>query len=330
ALSSAATIPTETDAQLLEDALFALTETRLDVLPVTSEPYRTSLAEAGVSANEAQPLAFWSFPVDPSRVGTALDHPTLPSQVFADTSWDGPRVIMRRARTEVEEQGGVPDVFLIPALRPSLRSKIVHSPGVDLLVPPIAVIDLNPELPVCQIQIVPPGNIAPLYEDGLVDCQELPSGPYSITVAHGVAGGMATMGVPPEISDTGFLVTNGDLLTQTWQVPNSLQDLLVDQGDNGRFLVSETDPLTFPDAMSTLDGHGIEACTVAEDPEMMMPREVQYAAVPPACCAPIADLCGLPLCDAVDVPGGAIRQAIARDGNRPNCLPFLMPASCCR
>jgi hypothetical protein len=69
-------------------------------------------------------------------------------------------------------------------------------------------------------------------------------------------------------------------------------------------------------------------------------------AVPEACCAPIAHLCGLPLCplrdDAALADSGDVRSirelrvpgedfTREEDGTlRALCVPFLMPTSCCQ
>jgi hypothetical protein len=117
------------------------------------------------------------------------------------------------------------------------------------------------------------------------------------------------------------------------------------QGPAGRFSVVDPTPDNAPDPADTSPGHGIAACRTAYSAADMMPREVRYLEVPEACCAPIAHLCGLPLCplrDGAALAGGsgvrAIRElrvpgedfTVAEDGTvTPLCVPFLMPASCC-
>jgi hypothetical protein len=117
------------------------------------------------------------------------------------------------------------------------------------------------------------------------------------------------------------------------------------QGPHGRFAVVDPDPSNAPDASLTTQGRGIAACETAVSGVTFMPRAVAYMDVSEECCAPIAHLCGLPLCalrDEAVLPGAAGARGI-RDMNRagedytiaedgtitPNCVPFLMPASCC-
>lgn len=118
------------------------------------------------------------------------------------------------------------------------------------------------------------------------------------------------------------------------------------QGPAGRFSVVDPTPDNAPDPNDTSPGHGVAACQMAYSATTMAPRPIDYQDVPEACCAPIAHLCGLPLCplrDAAVLADGsgvrAIRELsvpgedyrVNEDGSlTPLCVPFLMPASCCR
>ena len=68
---------------------------------------------------------------------------------------------------------------------------------------------------------------------------------------------------------------------------------------------------------------------LASEPGM---RPVNFIPVPDNCCAAVDHLCDIPLCETVTAQaGGRIRRSNAIDPitGLPNCLPFLMPASCC-
>lgn len=117
------------------------------------------------------------------------------------------------------------------------------------------------------------------------------------------------------------------------------------QGPAGRFSVVDPDPSNAPDPRASTPGRGVATCESAYSTEDMMPRAIRYQDVPDACCAPIAHLCGLPLCPlrnasalAGDGDVRAIRElrepgvdyTVDEDGTiTPHCVPFLMPASCC-
>ena len=119
------------------------------------------------------------------------------------------------------------------------------------------------------------------------------------------------------------------------------------QGPAGRFSVVDPTPGNAPDTADTSPGHGIASCQNAFSVTDMEVRAIEYMAVPEACCAPIAHLCGLPLCplrDAAALPGSGDVRAIRElrvpgedyelrdDGGTlvPLCVPFLMPTSCCQ
>lgn len=136
--------------------------------------------------------------------------------------------------------------------------------------------------------------------------------------------------------------------------------LLTTQGRQGAFAVVDPSGANAPDHESVEDGHGIASCRTAlrtTGPMAGMPGPVNYTSPPEECCLPVLPFCGLPLCplrDASSAPGypeavrslgepaGTIRQTremriegedylIRPDGSiQPLCVPFLMPAACCR
>lgn len=119
------------------------------------------------------------------------------------------------------------------------------------------------------------------------------------------------------------------------------------QGPAGRFSVVDPDPENAPDASDTSDGHGVASCRTALRASTMMPDSVSYMEVPAACCGAVRHLCGLPLCPLESAAAlghedvRAIREIrlraagedyeVGEDGSiTPLCVPFLMPAACCR
>ena len=88
--------------------------------------------------------------------------------------------------------------------------------------------------------------------------------------------------VSPEfISDTGLRVVGGEFVAQRWRVPNTLGQLLNDQGDGARFTVVDTDTETAPDPMVERPDHGVPQCQEAPDPDQPgMTRTVSLSSVP--------------------------------------------------
>ena len=228
---------------------------------------------------------------------------------------------------------------LIASVRPSqlglTGEKQVFAPAIDMLVPPIAVVDLDPSQGgVCQVAYVAPNNIAPLYEGSPRDCQELPTGFYSHTVLAGVANAVPGP-APAEISDTGFTLNVGVFTEQAWLIPNEFgppdrvanpaavaqldPDLqIAEQGPDGMLRVFDGNP-----------ENGIRnelSCAFSIDPAVSLtdPRPIVYTAVSAECCANVQSLCGLPLCEAAD----GVRSSTTTDGQL-TCVPFEMPLSCC-
>ena len=325
-ISSEATLPpASVEGEAWEDALFAVADATLEVLPVATEPHRSALSTVGIGLSDDPARGFWSVEVDPERMFGELAHPIL-----GELTWRTPFTVLRRRRSDLEQQVGIPEVLLVPLPRPSLETKQVFSPSMELLIPPVAIVDLNPALPVCRVPYIAPGNEADRYEGTPTECQELPTGTYDGLVTHGVAGGSATSGVPSFISDTGLRVVGGEFVAQRWSVPNALGQLLNDQGEASQVTVVEGDPVTAPDPMQATPDHGEARCQQAPDPAQPgSTRSVVLTPVPPACCEPVQDLCDLPLCAGDASDGTGIRRVTMIDRGRPDCVPFLMPQSCC-
>lgn len=373
-LSSESTFPLVPDPLEQERLLWEATETRLTLYgrdpddPATAA-LRGALEAGGLELDTANPFAYAWFvrDLDVDRDGAGDPHPLLGSQGFA---WKTPAPLMRRVRErpEIEAAARIPEVLLFPSVRPSqTAAQEVFFPDIEVLVPPIALLRTAPD-PRCTIPVVPPGNIAPLYERGTTDCQELPAARYDTTVFHGVAAAVPVGGglercdadptscaagttcvdgaclVLPPTSATGTNLSSGAYSGQAWTIPNELGDAtqvgadraLPDQGLAGLFVVQDPDP-------STPSGTPPPSCAMALDPIAMAPRAVAYTnfaehgedaeAVRALCCGPIAHLCDVPLCPAVDAGGGSMVRpgpsSLAADGLTPDCVPFPMPAACC-
>lgn len=119
------------------------------------------------------------------------------------------------------------------------------------------------------------------------------------------------------------------------------------QGPAGRFSIVDPDGSNAPDHRGFMeDGYGVPGCVTAVRAATMMPDRVSYMDIPASCCAPVAHLCGLPLCPLrpaailPDIDGGnMIREMVTLgedyvrndDGSiTPLCVPFLPPEACCR
>lgn len=406
ALASDGTLPVASDALMREELLWSQAAMRLTLVDPLADDWRLTLAAAGMSI-DPHPSGYGWFvlPVDADRDGEQELHPTLGA---AGIPWEHPIVILRRARSPIELLAGVPDSVIVATVRPSqTATKTTFDPTIDVAVPPIAVVNLDPTNPACAVPYIPPGNLAETYERVPVDCQELPTGNYDVNALSGIAGGAAIdyrafiQADMPELpdrvldiivrqrTDNDWIIEGGQFSSQAWSIPNELgcpdpyrpnavdddgdpitvsqidPDPLASCGDDpiaacddantpmqcsqgpaGRFAVVDPDPSDAPSADDTSDGHGVAVCQTTTRAETMMPSAVEYMPVPEACCAPVAHLCGLPLCrlrpSAVLAGEGdvrAIREIVdpATDFRReddgtitPLCTPFLPPASCCR
>lgn len=269
-------------------------------------------------------------PVDADGDGAPDDHPILGS---AGIPWTTPIFLLERGRTAAEVAAGVPRVLLIGSTRPSQTAfKQVFSPSIDMLIPPVAVVDLNPAYRSCRIPYVPPGNLASMYEGLPAECQEVPSGWYAMSVLQGVAGGTVTDGAEAAFSDTGYLLEGGSFSGQAWSIPNELGPpdpifgpVSVAQLDAGFLRPSQGE------RFRVFDGKPVDGvrhdCESALDASTGTMRPVSPTPVPDRCCEPVRHLCGLPLC-AAGAQSGVREVTTSRDGAL-TCVPFEMPASCC-
>src|SRR5690606_20212350 len=144
-----------------------------------------TLEAAGMSIDpHPSGYGWFTFPVDGDRDGIQDLHPALGES--AGILWTHPIVIMRRARNPFELRAEIPDVVVVGTVRPSqTASKDTFDPEIDIAVPPIAAVNLDPTNPSCNIPYIAPGNLAEVLERIPVDCQELPTGNYDINALSG-------------------------------------------------------------------------------------------------------------------------------------------------
>ena len=79
--------------------------------------------------------------------------------------------------------------------------------SIQVVVPPAALVNLDPSDPACTIPYFAPGNLTSAYELA-PECQELPTGEYDVTVFHGFAAVMADG------------VLSHTFTGQFWSIPN--------------------------------------------------------------------------------------------------------------
>ena len=409
-LSSEARLPTTTDDVMRETQLWQLTEMRLRLIDPEQPDWIDTLDAAGMEI-DAHPSGFGWFilPVDANRDGRQDPHPVLGAT--AGIQWNHPVVILRRARNPIELAARVPDAVIVATTRPSQTgAKDTFDPSIDIAVPPIVAVNLDPTNPSCNIPYITPGNLAEVYERIPVDCQEIPTGNYDVNVLSGIAGGAAidfraqvveeNPGLPDSVvdgivrgrTDNDWVIEGGTFSSQAWSIPNELgcpdpvyrpnaldedgNPIAISQldaepltgcgdpraplaacddsgtlqqcaqGPAGRFSVVDPDGSNSPAFDDVSDGHGVATCQTTVRAATMMPDTVTYMPVPDACCEAVAHLCDLPLCPLRDLAvlageGSArgVREmlepgvdfAVGEDGAvTPLCVPFLMPASCCR
>jgi hypothetical protein len=240
ALSSESTVPAVADPVMREAQLWELSRMRLSLIDPESEHWTRTLEAAGMSIDpHASGFGWFTMPVDANRDGMQDLHPILGPT--AGVMWEHPIVIMRRARNPVELSVGIPDVVIVGTVRPSQTlSKDTFDPVIDIAVPPIAGVNLDPSIPGCTVPYIAPGNLVETYERIPVDCQEIPTGNYDINVLTGIAGGRvinyreqlrAEMPSLPDAAldvlvrrrtDNDWVIEGGQFSSQAWSIPNEL------------------------------------------------------------------------------------------------------------
>ena len=337
-LDGEATLPATSDPVAGEAALWDLTKTRLDLAPPANPKWKAALKAAKLGFDlDPSGEAWFIRPVDLNGDGQPDPHPILGPQ---GVEWDTPLVIFQRARTPAEVEAGIPVVRLIGSVRPThtLFKKVIY-PSLDILVPPVALVSLDPANPACTVPYIPPGNLAPLYEGQPVECQEVPSGDYDIDVFQGIAGG-----TPRERRRPGHLRhrlrRERRLLHRTdLDHPQRARPRRHPLPPLGGRPAPPVRPPRQPGPRRSVPGLRREpratACATTAPrprtrPQAARRAPVTYTPVPSKCCAAVKHLCGIRLCDARDDGHGhLVREATVVDNGKPTCVPFLPPASCC-
>jgi hypothetical protein len=322
-LSSSATMPAVT-------SIWGLMQLSLALVPETDPNYAAALSAAGINFNfDSKDYAWYVQGVDANSDGVVDNHPILNPAGTNPLKWQYPVVLLQRARTQVEIQAGLPQVMFIGALDPvQTATKTVFTSPIRILIPPVALVTLSESDPSCRVSYLPPGNLAALYANA-GDCQELPTGRYTINVLAGNAGGALVPNPDTTVSDNGYQISAtapGTYSSQTWTIPNELgpadtnyNPLAQDQLDASLLLEAQGPKARLAVVENTPDNGVRHDCTTP------------VKGVTAACCAAVQHLCGIPVCDVVlDADGYSIREArtLGPDGN-PTCVPFMMPASCC-
>lgn len=203
-LDSAATLPTTTDLVMRENQILAQTNTTLNLYDATEDAesfnvLARAFADAGMPLDQPQgftigdtvsnyPHSWYVRRVDADGDGVGDLHPILGS---AGVAWLTPVVLMVRAQTPTEIEAGIPGVVMVPTVSNvqfSLMGRQVYDDSIQIGVPPIAAVTLNPADSRCQIPYIPPGNTTSTYERITVECQEVPAADYAVNVVHGLAG----------------------------------------------------------------------------------------------------------------------------------------------
>ncbi len=342
-LTSEAIFPRTFDPAVMEESLHSMTSATLEFPDLSSPQYSSALDVAGLDLNN-DPLArgIYVKTLDGNGDGTPDPHPVLGP--VAGLPLLTPAVVMQRARTPAEIQAAIPEVIILSNPR---SGQEVRKDSLQLLVPPAAVVQLDPFNPSCQVAYAAPGNPTLAFEAAPSACAELPTGAYNVNVVHGLAGAQPTM-TSSAVSQTGLDLLGGQFAGQIWQIPNELGPpdsyfdptaknhidppnntgaslTIPEQGPAGRFWLVDSDTETG----STREN---AQCSMALDPLTLQVRTINYPEIPPVCCAPVIHLCGLPLCAAKPREGapGAIRELTQLDSSgKATCVPFEMPRGCC-
>jgi hypothetical protein len=308
ALDSATTLPSGTDPVAREQALWEAARMRLHAIVSSSMRTPSALWLRAMDAAGINPgnyrfgvpeYGFYITNVDADADMMPDPHPIL---VTAGVPWYTPIVIVRRARTPIEQRLGLPDVVIVGTIRPTVPLGIA-SGGIpkrtmlafDVVIPPVAVMVTNPSFPrECRAVIIPPGNPEETYERVWVDCQELPSGNYDVNVLNGIAGGrpvnererclmdcidrggmMTTCETSCNFTvsaatDNDWVFQGGTFSSQAWSIPNEV-------GCADRLYrinaVNQIDPPrpdgTLPQCGEDYDGDGIPAGQDPDDSAMI-------------------------------------------------------------
>ena len=111
----------------------------------------------------------------------------------------------------------------MPRTADEIETKKTFLGKMHIAVPPIAVVELDPDNAACRVPYAPSGNSTATYEARVSVCQDLPTGVFGVNVLHGIAGGEPEP-ADPSVSDNGLSIVGGGYSGQAWTLPNQLSD----------------------------------------------------------------------------------------------------------
>jgi hypothetical protein len=362
----------------------------LEIEQATEEEFGEAFETGGIDIDyDPATFAYVSEPIDVVTIeqdapdvtrpdGIPDPHPLLGANL--GVPWYSPMFIMSRLAPnadmqKIETATGIPPVRMIGSVLfkngatpedPPLPEKRVRLGSVEVAVPAIAAVELDPTNTQCRLPYLAPGNLTRAFESRLTYCSDLPTGVYSLNVLQGLVGG-ERVEADSDVSDTGYVYNNGRPSGQAWTIPNELGD---EEQVGDAALESQAPGTAFVLYDRNLDGQG--DCRVAQDPDNnLVVRPVNYRGIcedgesfrienpagavgagidgpgclPAVCCEAVSHLCGVPLCEPCDeesCPGlnlggnHPIRQgptkivSTTKNGKSvPNCVPFPLPTLCC-
>jgi hypothetical protein len=266
----------------------------------------------------------------------------------------------------IETAARIPNVRLIGSVllddTGTLLAHRVQLGELPVAVPPAAVVELDLSDTECRVPYLASGNFAQAWESRFAICHELPTGIYGISAIQGAGGGEKVSEPDTDISESG-VVFNGSILPgQAWTLPNDLAleaqvgagKTLPSQGRNQLFMVFDPNFEQTGDCATAIDADTLTRrdvvyrgiCADGADHRVENPEGLDgQACLPAHCCENVRHLCGLPLCPPCDddtcpgvdvggryvLSGPTFIERTTDDGKRvPNCLPFELPALCCK
>ena len=234
--------------------------------------------------------------------------------------------------------------------------------ALDIAVPNVAAVELDPLDEACRVPYLAAGNLTRAFESRLTYCSELPTGIYGVSALQGVAGGERVEESDPDVSDTGYVINGGRLSGQAWTLPNDLASslqvgedhTLESQGTGRLFVVYDPKPDQTGDCTEAPDPDDPDVplrprpvkyrgiCEDGEDPVIENPEGAIGAGIdgqgclPSYCCEGIKHLCGVELCELCDedtcpdlnLGGRSIRQgptSVVGTADNGKSIPNCVP-----
>lgn len=273
--------------------------------------------------------------------GVPDPHPVLGATTSLDLDWYQPMVLVQRTpwvpnydpnnadsraalqnAIAVETAAKIPSVLLVgtPLLSEIEVDRVPMLPegdpdesgtkrtfhgNINIAIPPVAVVDLDPSNPLCRVPYIPYGRggdsamandsnrtSTRSYESRVTECQDLPTGMYGVNVLSGIAGGALVAEPDDSISENGFVAEGTRFSSQVWSLPNELGDPaqvgagkdLESQGYNHLFVVYDPDLESDARRRAAAAEGTDQYCTKSGDPDMgiagiLNPREIRFKGI---------------------------------------------------